>query len=52
MSEARALTSLIGNGVATVVVATWKNAQDEERLHRQLDRESDLEADEPEKAVA
>ena len=48
MSEARALTNLIGNGVATVVVAKWENALDEDRLHRRLDRETELEADEPE----
>ena len=41
MSEARALTNLIGNGVATVVVAKWENALDEARLHRHLDRETD-----------
>src|SRR5215218_4025224 len=29
MSEARALTNLIGNGLATVVVAKWENALDE-----------------------
>jgi aerobic C4-dicarboxylate transport protein len=32
MSEARALTNLIGNGVATVVVAKWEGALDEGRL--------------------
>ncbi len=48
MSEARALTNLIGNGVATIVVAKWENAMDEDRMHRHLNRESDLEADEPE----
>src|SRR5918997_1959314 len=48
MSEARALTNLIGNGLATVVVAKWEGALDEERLHRCLDRETDFEADEPE----
>jgi len=48
MSEARALTNLIGNGVATVVVAKWTGELDTARMHRQLDRESDLEADEPE----
>src|SRR5215210_4377228 len=48
MSEARALTNLIGNGLATVVVAKWENALDETRLHRRLDRETDVEADEPE----
>ena len=41
MSEARALTNLIGNGVATVVVAKWENALDETRLHRRLNRETD-----------
>jgi aerobic C4-dicarboxylate transport protein len=48
MSEARALTNLIGNGVATVVVAKWENALDEERLHRRLNQETDAEADDPE----
>jgi aerobic C4-dicarboxylate transport protein len=37
MSEARALTNLIGNGLATIVVAKWENALDEEKLHRALD---------------
>jgi aerobic C4-dicarboxylate transport protein len=48
MSEARALTNLIGNGLATVVVARWEGALDEARLHRRLDQETELEADEPE----
>jgi aerobic C4-dicarboxylate transport protein len=48
MSEARALTNLIGNGLATVVVAKWENALDEERLHRRLNQETDAEADDPE----
>jgi aerobic C4-dicarboxylate transport protein len=48
MSEARALTNLIGNGVATIVVGKWENAVDEARLHRHLNQETDLEADEPE----
>lgn len=34
MSEARALTNLIGNGVATVVAAKWENELDSEQLHR------------------
>lgn len=36
MSEARAITNLIGNGVATVVVARWENEFDEERAHKIL----------------
>jgi aerobic C4-dicarboxylate transport protein len=48
MSEARALTNLIGNGVATIVVARWTRDLDTERLRRQLDRESDVDAEEPE----
>ena len=48
MSEARALTNLIGNGVATVVVAKWCNDLDEKQLHMHLNNETELEADEPE----
>jgi aerobic C4-dicarboxylate transport protein len=51
MSEARALTNLIGNAVATVVVAKWNHALDEARLHEHLDHESQLEADAPEKVL-
>lgn len=36
MSEARALTNLVGNGVATVVVAKWCGALDEKRLQQEL----------------
>ncbi|HVF18362.1 MAG TPA: dicarboxylate/amino acid:cation symporter [Steroidobacteraceae bacterium] len=36
MSEARALTNLIGNGVATVVVAKWCGALDKQRLDEEL----------------
>jgi aerobic C4-dicarboxylate transport protein len=36
MSEARALTNLIGNGVATLVVAKWCGALDKQRLDEQL----------------
>ena len=51
MSEARALTNLIGNGVATVVVSKWEAALDEERMQRELDHETDLEAEEPERVM-
>lgn len=37
MSEARALTNLVGNGVATLVVAKWTGDLDMARLHQGLD---------------
>jgi aerobic C4-dicarboxylate transport protein len=36
MSEARAITNFIGNGVATLVVARWCHALDDETLQRRL----------------
>jgi len=51
MSEARALTNLVGNGVATVVVGKWCGELDEARMKRVLDRESPVEADEPEEVL-
>ena len=36
MSEARALTNLIGNGVATVVAAKWENELDVEKMDAAL----------------
>ncbi|SFK83989.1 dicarboxylate/amino acid:cation symporter [Lysobacter sp. cf310] len=36
MSEARALTNIIGNGVATIVVARWENELDRDRLQHEL----------------
>jgi aerobic C4-dicarboxylate transport protein len=38
MSEARALTNVIGNGVASIVVARWTGDLDQEVLHRELHR--------------
>jgi aerobic C4-dicarboxylate transport protein len=51
MSEARALTNLIGNGVATVVVAKWTGDLDTARLQRQLDNEGPEDAAEPESVL-
>ena len=48
MSEARALTNLIGNGVATLVVAKWTGDLDMARLHQGLNQETWEEAQEPE----
>lgn len=36
MSEARAITNVIGNGVATVVVARWTDDLDRQLLHQRL----------------
>jgi Na+/H+-dicarboxylate symporter len=36
MSEARALTNLVGNGVATIVVGKWCDALDEATLQGRL----------------
>ena len=48
MSEARALTNLVGNGVATLVVAKWTGDLDMAQLHRELDNETALDAEAPE----
>ena len=45
MSEARALTNLVGNGVATVVVANWEGALDHTRMA------AELKAGDPEEAL-
>ena len=51
MSEARALTNLIGNGVATVVVGKWCGEVDVRRMHKVLDSETEEEAEEPEEVL-
>jgi aerobic C4-dicarboxylate transport protein len=38
MSEGLTPTNLVGNAVATIVVAKWERALDEDTLHRVLDR--------------
>jgi len=51
MSEARALTNLVGNSVATVVIAKWEAALDTARMHRVLEGETALDAEAPEVAL-
>jgi aerobic C4-dicarboxylate transport protein len=48
MSEARALTNLIGNGVATLVVAKWTGELNTDQLAARLDNEDWIAAQEPE----
>jgi aerobic C4-dicarboxylate transport protein len=49
MSEARAITNLIGNGVATMVVAKWEGALDMDRMRLVLSGGTDAAAaEEPE----
>ena len=52
MSEARALTNLIGNSVATLVVAKWTGDLDTARMQAHLAHETSEEADDPEEIVA
>ena len=40
MSEGLTPTNLVGNAVATIVVAKWEGALDEDTLHRVLDRKA------------
>jgi aerobic C4-dicarboxylate transport protein len=49
MSECRALTNFVGNGVGTLVIAGWEGDLDRERLARELSRGPDAE---PEPALA
>ena len=51
MSEARALTNLIGNGVATIVVGRWTGDLDRERMTRELNGETEMIDDDPEAIV-
>jgi aerobic C4-dicarboxylate transport protein len=56
MSEGRALTNCIGNGVATMVIAKWQGELDEERFHAVLAEPSladpSVEVTEPEEAAS
>jgi aerobic C4-dicarboxylate transport protein len=49
MSEARAITNLIGNGVATMAIARWEGALDEDRMRAVLEGGANELVDEPEK---
>ncbi|MBI3283769.1 MAG: dicarboxylate/amino acid:cation symporter [Burkholderiales bacterium] len=51
MSEARALTNLVGNGVATIVVGQWGNDVDIVKMQKRLNNETVEEADEPEQVL-
>ncbi len=48
MSEARALTNLVGNGVATLVVAKWTGDLDMQRLDAAMNNQTWEEANTPE----
>jgi len=48
MSEARAITNMIGNGIATIVVAKWENALDTDKLQAVLAGTNEAYADDPE----
>ncbi|NUS65523.1 MAG: C4-dicarboxylate transporter DctA [Saccharothrix sp.] len=45
MSEARAITNVIGNGVGTLVVARWQGQLDRVRLREVLDNPSQVDVD-------
>jgi aerobic C4-dicarboxylate transport protein len=42
MSECRALTNLVGNGVATVVISRWEGELDVNKLHEAMSRPLDV----------
>ncbi len=48
MSEARVITNMIGNGIATIVVAKWENALDTDKLQAVLAGTNEAYADDPE----
>ncbi|MBT8525598.1 dicarboxylate/amino acid:cation symporter [Polynucleobacter paneuropaeus] len=51
MSEARALTNLVGNGVATIVVANWTGELDHKRMTSVLNHDNWIEAQDPERIL-
>jgi aerobic C4-dicarboxylate transport protein len=51
MSEARALTNLVGNGVATIVVAKWTGDVNMANLNAHLNHETVIESEHPEEVL-
>jgi len=51
MSEARAITNLIGNGIATIVVAKWEGALDVKALNNALSGINEEAEDSPEEII-
>jgi aerobic C4-dicarboxylate transport protein len=45
MSQGRAVTNLIGNGVATIIVAKWENELNEQQFHNVLNESGDGDSD-------
>jgi aerobic C4-dicarboxylate transport protein len=52
MSECRALTNLVGNGVATVVISRWEGELDADKLHQVMAHPVDIGEEMEVKAVA
>ena len=42
VNSARAVTNLIGNGIATLVIARWEEAFDRQKAKAALDDEADI----------
>jgi aerobic C4-dicarboxylate transport protein len=51
MSEARAITNMIGNGIATIVVAKWENALDANALQKAFYGKNETEEEAPEEIL-
>lgn len=51
MSEARAITNMIGNGIATIVVAKWEGALDMKALQKAFSGKNEAAEDAPEEIL-